>query len=66
MRFTVDSSRDITDLGLNLDLMPDKDRTVVKLEPSGYLQVQVKVEIDACIDRVKPFCRPPSGVAARV
>ena len=35
MRFTVDNSRDITDLGLNLDLMPDKDRTVVQLALTG-------------------------------
>jgi DNA repair exonuclease SbcCD nuclease subunit len=51
MRFTVDSSRDITDLGLNLDLMPDKDRTVVQLALTGSLTVTDKAELDACIDK---------------
>ena len=31
MRRQVDNSRDIADLDLNLDLMPEKDRTVVRL-----------------------------------
>jgi DNA repair exonuclease SbcCD nuclease subunit len=51
MRFTVDNSRDITDLGLNLDLMPDKDRTVVQLALTGSLTVTDKAELDACIDK---------------
>jgi DNA repair exonuclease SbcCD nuclease subunit len=51
MRFTVDSSRDITDLGLNLDLMRDKDRTVVQLALTGSLTVTDKAELDACIDK---------------
>jgi DNA repair exonuclease SbcCD nuclease subunit len=51
MRFTVDSSRDITDLGLNLDLMLDKDRTVVQLALTGSLTVTEKAELDACIDK---------------
>jgi DNA repair exonuclease SbcCD nuclease subunit len=51
LRFTVDNSRDITDLGLNLDLMPDKDRTVVQLALTGSLTVTDKAELDACIDK---------------
>jgi DNA repair exonuclease SbcCD nuclease subunit len=51
LRFTVDNSRDITDLGLNLDLMPGKDRTVVQLALTGSLTVTDKAELDACIDK---------------
>ena len=48
---SVDDSRDITDLDLNLDLMPDKDRTVVRLGLTGSLTVTDKAKLDACLDR---------------
>jgi len=48
---TVDSSRDVADLDINLDLMPDKERTVVRLGLSGSLTVTDKAALDACLDR---------------
>ena len=48
---SVDDSRDIADLDLNLDLMPDKDRTVVRLGLTGSLTVTDKARLDACLDR---------------
>ncbi|MBS1691736.1 MAG: exonuclease SbcCD subunit D [Actinobacteria bacterium] len=51
LRRGVDNSRDIADLDLNLDLMPDKERTVVRLALSGSLTVTDKAALDACLDR---------------
>jgi DNA repair exonuclease SbcCD nuclease subunit len=51
LRHTVDNRRDVTDLGLNLDLLPDKECTVVRLALSGSLTVTDKAELDACLDR---------------
>ena len=51
LRHTVDNRRDVTDLGLNLDLLTDKERTVVRLALSGSLTVTDKAELDACLDR---------------
>jgi DNA repair exonuclease SbcCD nuclease subunit len=48
---SVDDSRDIADLDLNLDLMPDKERTVVRLGLTGSLTVTDKATLDACLDR---------------
>ena len=48
---TVDSSRDVADLDINLDLIPDKERTVVRLGLSGSLTVTDKAALDACLDR---------------
>jgi DNA repair exonuclease SbcCD nuclease subunit len=48
---TVDNSRDIADLDINLDLMPDKERTVVRLGLSGSLTVTDKAALDACLDK---------------
>ena len=48
---TVDSSRDVADLDINLDLMPDKERTVVRLGLSGSLTVTDKAALDACLDK---------------
>ncbi|TFV57488.1 exonuclease SbcCD subunit D [Mycobacterium sp. PS03-16] len=48
---TVDNSRDIADLDLNLDLMTDKERTVVRLGLTGSLTVTDKAALDACLDR---------------
>ena len=51
LRHAVDSSRDIADLDINLDLMPDKDRTVVRLALTGSLTVTDKAALDACLDK---------------
>jgi len=47
----VDSSRDIADLDMNLDLMPDKDRTVLRLALIGSLTVTDRAALDACLDK---------------
>jgi DNA repair exonuclease SbcCD nuclease subunit len=47
----VDSSRDVADLDLNLDLMPDKDRTVLRLALIGSLTVTDRAALDACLDK---------------
>lgn len=51
LRRSVDNSRDIADLDLNLDLMPDKDRTVVRIGLTGSLTVTDKAALDACLDK---------------
>jgi len=51
LRRQVDSSRDIADLDLNLDLLPDKDRTVVRLALTGSLTVTDRAALDACLDK---------------
>jgi DNA repair exonuclease SbcCD nuclease subunit len=51
LRRSVDDSRDIADLDLNLDLMPDKDRTVVRIGLTGSLTVTDKAALDACLDK---------------
>jgi DNA repair exonuclease SbcCD nuclease subunit len=50
LRRAVDNSRDIADLDLNLDLMPDKERTVVRIGLTGSLTVTDKAALDACLD----------------
>ncbi|HMC69836.1 MAG TPA: exonuclease SbcCD subunit D, partial [Mycobacteriales bacterium] len=47
----VDTSRDIADLDVNLDLMTDKERTVVRLALTGSLTVTDRAALDACLDR---------------
>ncbi|MEE3065169.1 MAG: exonuclease SbcCD subunit D [Actinomycetota bacterium] len=47
----VDSSRDIADLDMNLDLMTEKDRTVVRLALTGSLTVTDRATLDGCLDR---------------
>ena len=47
----VDSSRDVADLDINLDLMPDKERTVVRMGLNGSLTVTDKAALDACLDK---------------
>jgi DNA repair exonuclease SbcCD nuclease subunit len=47
----VDNSRDIADLDLNLDLMPDKDRTALRLALIGSLTVTDRAALDACLDK---------------
>lgn len=51
LRYQLDTSRCIADLDLNLDLMPDKDRTVVRLALTGSLTVTDRAALDACLDR---------------
>ncbi len=51
LRRSVDSNRDVADLDINLDLMPDKDRTVVRLVLTGSLTVTDKAALDACLDK---------------
>jgi DNA repair exonuclease SbcCD nuclease subunit len=48
---SVDNSRDVADLDINLDLLPDKERTVVRLGLSGSLTVTDKATLDACLDK---------------
>ncbi len=47
----VDTSRDIADLDMNLDLMTEKDRTVVRLALTGSLTVTDRAALDGCLDR---------------
>lgn len=51
MHRQVDTRRDIADLDLNLDLMADKDRTVVRLALTGSLTVTDRAALDACLDK---------------
>ena len=51
MRREVDTSRDIADLDMNLDLLTEKDRTVVRLALTGSLTVTDRAALDACLDR---------------
>jgi DNA repair exonuclease SbcCD nuclease subunit len=51
LRCEVDNSRDIADLDMNLDLMADKDRTVVQLVLTGTLTVTDRAALDACLDK---------------
>ena len=51
MHRQVDTSRDIADLDMNLDLLTEKDRTVVRLALTGSLTVTDRAALDACLDR---------------
>lgn len=51
MHRQVDTSRDIADLDMNLDLMTEKERTVVRLGLTGSLTVTDRAAMDACLDR---------------
>jgi DNA repair exonuclease SbcCD nuclease subunit len=51
LRRAVDSDRDVADLDINLDLMPDKERTVVRLALTGSLTVTDRAALDACLDK---------------
>lgn len=51
LRRPVDNSRDIADLDLNLDLLPDKDRTVIRLGLTGTLTVTERAALDSCLDK---------------
>jgi DNA repair exonuclease SbcCD nuclease subunit len=47
----VNNSRDVADLDMNLDLMSDKDRTVLRLALIGSLTVTDRAALDACLDK---------------
>jgi DNA repair exonuclease SbcCD nuclease subunit len=51
LRRSVDNGRDVADLDINLDQMPDKDRTVVRVGLTGSLTVTDKATLDACLDK---------------
>ena len=51
LRRSVDGSRDVADLDINLDLLPDKERTVVRHALTGSLTVTDKAALDACLDK---------------
>jgi DNA repair exonuclease SbcCD nuclease subunit len=51
LRHEVDDDRDIAGLDINLDQLPDKDRTVVRMVLNGSLTVTDKAKLDACLDR---------------
>ncbi|WP_313676893.1 exonuclease SbcCD subunit D [Mycolicibacterium sp.] len=44
-------SRDIADLDVNLDQLPDKDRSVVQLGLVGTLTVTDRAALDVCLDK---------------
>lgn len=47
----LDTGRDVADLDINLDQLPDKERTVVQLALTGSLSVTERAALDACLDR---------------
>ncbi|MGV0745557.1 metallophosphoesterase family protein [Mycolicibacterium sp. XJ870] len=51
LRRSVDTDRDVADLDINLDLLDDKERTVVRLALTGSLTVTDKAALDACLDK---------------
>jgi DNA repair exonuclease SbcCD nuclease subunit len=51
LRRSVDTARDVVDLDINLDQLPDKERTVVQIALTGTLTVTDKAALDACLDR---------------
>lgn len=51
LRRGVDDHRDIVDLDINLDQMPDKERTVVRIALTGSLTITDKAALDACLDK---------------
>ncbi|MGV0645621.1 exonuclease SbcCD subunit D [Mycolicibacterium sp. XJ2546] len=51
LRRSVDNNRDVADLDINLDCLPDKERTVVRIALNGSLTVTDKAALDACLDK---------------
>lgn len=47
----LDTGRDVADLDINLDQLPDKERTVVQLALTGSLSVTDRAALDTCLDR---------------
>ncbi|MUM16331.1 exonuclease SbcCD subunit D [Mycobacterium sp. CBMA271] len=51
LRRSVDNPRDIADLGLNLELFEDKERTVVRHALTGTLSVTDNAMLEECLDK---------------
>ncbi|HUO37661.1 MAG TPA: exonuclease SbcCD subunit D [Mycobacterium sp.] len=51
LRRSVDNTRDVADLDINLDLLADKDRTVVRHGLTGSLTLTDHAALDACLDK---------------
>ncbi len=51
LRRSVDTARDVVDLDINLDQLPDKERTVAQIALTGTLTVTDKAALDACLDK---------------
>jgi DNA repair exonuclease SbcCD nuclease subunit len=51
LRHTVDTARDIVGLDINLDNLPDKDRTVVQVGLTGTLTVTEMAALDECVEK---------------
>ncbi len=51
LRRSVDTARDVVDLDINLDQLPDKECTVVQIALTGTLTVTDKAALDACFDK---------------
>jgi DNA repair exonuclease SbcCD nuclease subunit len=51
LRRSVDDARDVVDLDINLDQLPDKERTVVQIALTGTLTVTDKAKLDDCLDK---------------
>ncbi|MCV7431153.1 metallophosphoesterase family protein [Mycolicibacterium bacteremicum] len=51
LRHDVNDDRDIAGLDINLDQLPDKERTVVRMVLTGSLTVGHKAKLDECLDR---------------
>lgn len=51
LRRSVDTARDVVDLDINLDQLPNKERTVVQIALTGTLTVTDKAALDACLDK---------------
>ncbi|MBW0019121.1 MAG: exonuclease SbcCD subunit D [Mycobacterium sp.] len=51
LRRPLDTSRDVADLDLNLDLLTGKERTVVRLALTGSLTVTDRAALDGCLDK---------------
>lgn len=51
LRHSVDTAREVVDVDINLDQLPDKERTVVQIALTGTLTVTDKAALDACLDK---------------
>lgn len=51
LRRSVDTARDVVDLDINLDQLPDKECTVVQMGLAGTLTVTDKAALDECLDK---------------
>ncbi|WP_319457118.1 MULTISPECIES: exonuclease SbcCD subunit D [unclassified Mycobacterium] len=49
LKHTVDTARDVVDLDINLDNLPDKERTVVQVGLTGTVSVTDMAALDECL-----------------